>query len=367
MSEAQGARRPAGVTRVLFRCDGSPTIGLGHLVRCMVLATKLTEHQGIVRFVCREDPAGMTRPLMAGKGFSFLPVDGVDRAAPELSEQDCAQVIDTAREWPAAAVIVDHYGATSAYLNALRATGAVLGVIDDRADRDLAAVDWLLNQNLGAHRHRYAIRPDCVALLGPRFALLRPEFAAARDRMTRSFSRDDGRVLVTLGGGDTTDQMIRVLDELARVRRPLQIRCIVARVGAGAAKLAEFERQTKHRVEVLPHVDDMTPHMLWADLAISAGGSTCWELSCLGLPMIVVPASEEQRLVAAALQEAGVAMIADLISEGGPLDLATQTEGLLSDSRTRAQMSTTVGQLVDGQGADRVARSLIMTCAGHDR
>ena len=46
--------------------------------------------------------------------------------------------------------------------------------------------------------------------------------------------------------------------------------------------------------------------MLWAELAITAAGSTCWELACLGVPAVTIVTAENQRGIAASLSHAGI-------------------------------------------------------------
>jgi spore coat polysaccharide biosynthesis predicted glycosyltransferase SpsG len=99
--------------------------------------------------------------------------------------------------------------------------------------------------------------------------------------------------------------------------------------------------------------------MAWADLALTAGGSTCWELAHLGVPMLIVSLAENQLRVAHALQLAGAAVyVGDHLS----LTAASITEILdrvRAAPELRRRLSSQASQLIDGQGAARVVNRLL--------
>ena len=97
----------------------------------------------------------------------------------------------------------------------------------------------------------------------------------------------------------------------------------------------------------------MAAQMTWADVSLNAGGSTCWELLCLGVPMIVVALSSDQRRIPQALEEAGLARRITSVDAAGQAVVT-----VLADPKERAEMSFRGQTLVDGRGAQRVATSL---------
>lgn len=326
---------------ILFRCDASDSIGAGHVTRCRALAFALQERAVDVAFLMRRD--------WGVDGFEVLQApDGPDA---ELSNLDLERTIEIATTCGFETVVVDHYGAGTQYLDALKEAGLGLGVIDDQADRNLCAADWILNQNIAAYDIEYRTRSDALVLRGLRYALLRSEFAEARARLDRHRTVGDARVLVTFGGGATASLCVSLLASLDRVERPLSVRCVAMDAGA---QLKRAARESRHTVEVLGKVDDMVTQMIWADISINAGGSTCWELLCLGVPMVVLALSDNQRLNPPALEAAGLAVTADGFDAA--VDAAAM---LLTDPARRGTMAATGMELVDGHGAHRVAEALV--------
>jgi UDP-2,4-diacetamido-2,4,6-trideoxy-beta-L-altropyranose hydrolase len=323
---------------VLFRCDGSAAaIGMGHVVRCSVLAQTLKRRGCDVRFAMRK-LSGRADDFVRKAGFPVEIIAGSDSEehAP-LTETDRMRTADAARRSQARCLVVDHYGASSGYLRNMKDQGINIAVIDDLADRELTAADWLLNQNLGAASLAYRTRPDCVRVLGPSYALLRPEFGTVRGGLVRKFEPNDRRVLLTFGGGETERLCAEVMKALNNGPRRLDVRCALG--GEDAASMAEL--------------------MAWADLSVNGGGSTCWELCCLGVPMVILALAPDQASNASALERQGCALSlgewrADTIARR----LAGCVEKLLADPERRAAMSRASQALVDGSGAERTVDSL---------
>ena len=328
----------SGAPSVLFRCDGSLTIGMGHVVRSASLAVALKTRRCKVRFAMRELP-GQAGDFVRKAGFPIETIPCPDSEKNVLlTEADRACTGEAAHRSRAGCVVVDHYGASPAYMEKMKDRGMKVAVIDDLADRDLTAAGWLLNQNLGAEGLAYHTRPDCVRLLGPSYALLRPEFGIARGRLARKFAPNDCRVLLTFGGGETEPLCAEIMKALSDGPRRLDVR--YARGGEDAASMAEL--------------------MTWADLSINGGGSTCWELCCLGVPMVILTLALDQALNASALARQGCALnLGEWRADTGARRLAGCVEELLADPERRAAMSRASQALVDGAGAARAADSLL--------
>ena len=94
-------------------------------------------------------------------------------------QTDAAQTLTALQVEPVGWLVVDHYALDSRWERELRPTCRRLMVIDDLADRSHDC-DLLLDQNLGREAADYAglVPPDSMILVGPKYALLRPEFAA---------------------------------------------------------------------------------------------------------------------------------------------------------------------------------------------
>ena len=323
--------------RLLVRCDGAPDVGMGHVVRCTALAQAVRDREGVVEFAMRADrPAGAR--AVEDAGFRVFPIQHDDEAV-ELSKSHDA-------------VLVDNYEVDAGMLRRF-SVAATLAVIDDPGDRDLSAARWVLNQNLGAEELACNLSPDTVVLFGPAYALLRPEFARVRAERPRSIDPLQRSVLITFGGGDVTDYFVQVLQALEAVEETLEI------VLLGPQNVPAASRHTVRAVRANSGIAEL---MAGSDVAVTAAGTTTWELCCMRVPSFAIPIAENQRIVAQGLHRSG-AMRVYASLDAALNSLAADVPALLRDAVQRRELSERAGDLVDGLGVARAAESLIALTA----
>jgi UDP-2,4-diacetamido-2,4,6-trideoxy-beta-L-altropyranose hydrolase len=346
---------------VAFLCNASPEIGGGHVMRCLTLALALRVQGADVRFFSRVGTSE-TVPALTRSG---LVVDTVG--------SDPASWVAAIRAWHAGGVdlaVVDSYAAGAAQQTVLRSAARRLMVIDDLANR-VHDCDVLLDQNLGRNVADYAglVPPSCQVLVGPPYALLRPEFAAARPRALarRQATYEAGtpvrRIIVSLGLTDLGGITARVVTALLAADTDAAIDVVV---GSRAPSLPALRDLAAVHDCLTLHIDppDICELMVAADLAVGAAGSTSWERCCLGLPTLILVLAENQRPGACALVEAGAAMIG--IPE--PIDdrnddaehLRRAIRRLCFDHEVARGMSKVSSTICDGAGTETVVMSLAL-------
>ena len=358
--------------RVAFRADASLTIGTGHIMRCLTLAGVLRGHGAECIFFSRDHPGNLHK-LVRDQGFELMqlgPVDetlsvegaaagrhwlGVDQQRD--AEDTLAQVAGVAVDW----MVVDHYGIDAPWEAALRRRCAQILVIDDLANRAHAA-DALLDQNLGklALDYQPKVSPACKLLLGTDYALLRPEFASLRSAsLERRKLGHLRKVLVTMGGVDLDNATSAVLEALKRLADPLELEVTVV-MGTHSPWREDVIRLAHGMpfpTEVLTNVQSMGNLMYAADICIGAGGSTSWERCCLGLPSLQLVLADNQMQIANALSNVGAARLFDRNDLGTGLQIALKT--LQQNSGLMIEMSAAAAGVVDGKGAQRVAKYIL--------
>jgi len=338
---------------LLVRADANPAMGSGHVMRCLALAQAWGGRGGPVWFLSRCNNATLRQQIQA-VGAKFLSL------SPDASALlDMQSTLTLLAELKAAYVVLDGYNFDSDYQRAVRAGGCRLLVIDDTVRLTHYNADILLNQNLGAAQLKYDCNSDAVVLLGPEYALLRREFIYWRSRL-HTVPETARKVLVTLGGSDPTNATLNVIQALRRLESSrLYIRVVAGPANPHIEELRDAAAAFPGTLELLSAVSDMAALMAWADLAISAAGSTCWELACMGLPAVSLVIAENQRGIAEELGAAGVVFNLGWHAEVSAERLANAVEGLLFSSFRRLRMSQKGRALVDGKGAERVVSALL--------
>jgi UDP-2,4-diacetamido-2,4,6-trideoxy-beta-L-altropyranose hydrolase len=368
MDRVVSAPPAATAMRVAFRVDASLQIGTGHVMRCLTLANALHERGAQCEFVCRAHAGHLAARIeAAGHAVHLLPLPSEDSRDDDPTGTAHAHwlgcgwrrdAVETAaalgsvrRDW----LVVDHYALDARWESEMRSHAAHMMAIDDLADRP-HEVELLLNQNLGraAADYRALVPLTTRCLIGPDYALLRPEFARLRDY---SLARRSGaplrRILVSLGGVDRDNATGVVLKALsvAHLPRDVQVMVVMGRQAPGRESIRAQASRMPFACEVRVDVDDMAQVMADADLAIGAAGSSSWERCALGLPSIMVVLAENQRGIAAVLENAGAAV--SIPGDGRMLcDLADAVR-LLTDRAARSALGESANGLVDGLGTIR--------------
>jgi methionyl-tRNA formyltransferase len=101
----------------------------------------------------------------------------------------------------------------------------------------------------------------------------------------------------------------------------------------------------------------MAPLMAWADLAVSAGGGTLWELALMGVPAFFCIVADNQENAVLALARAGYPVISDLQAVSNA-EIGTMVNDLVTNRKHRQELSRVGRQIVDGSGAARVIRAM---------
>lgn len=335
---------------VLLRADASAEIGTGHVVRCQTLAAELIRRGWTATLASRDLPAGLTRSVRES-GIALVEIP------PGVPYDDEFTAIAAIAERPVDLVVVDHYRLGVDWHIAARSVARSLLAIDDLADRSLAA-DIVLNQNLGPSASRYSglVSATTRVLIGPLFALVRPEFASARERSRERTGRIQ-RILVFMSGIDLDDITGRAAHAAASLGADVDVDLVV---GAGYPFAAELGAWANDRPRTVLHVDtpDMAGLMARADVAIGAPGSASWERCTLGLPTVLVTLADNQAENARLLGEARAAIDlgpAASVTAGDLEDALTQ---LANDPERLLAMAQAAGWITDGRGTIRVADEL---------
>jgi UDP-2,4-diacetamido-2,4,6-trideoxy-beta-L-altropyranose hydrolase len=334
--------------QVLFRADASSEIGTGHVVRCQALAGELQRRGWGATLISRELPPGLLR-LLRASGIQTL------RLPPASRTDEEPGIIAAALPRPAALLVIDHYGIGAEWQAAASDRAERLMAIDDLADRS-HSVDLLLNQNLGASEtlYRGLVPPGAEVLCGPDFALIRPEFAAARSRARDRSGRID-RILVFMSGADQDDVTRRAASAAMTLGVPVD-------VVVGPAY--PFEPELRAWVDGQPLVDlhvntsGMVGLMERADLAIGAPGSASWERCTLGLPTVLVTLADNQAEAARRLAEAGAGLDLGWHTAVAAHDLEMALIDLRANPHRVRAMAEAAARITDGRGIIRVADHL---------
>lgn len=341
--------------RAAFRVDAGLEIGGGHLMRCLTLADALREKGGQVSFFIR-DREGNRADLVLQRGYDLFLLPRLEKPfeaelgdpdhAPWLGcsqDQDAADVLvqlDQSPDW----LIIDHYGIDHRWVAALGLSKTTRTLnIDDLDDRDLGCQIVLDQAYLHDKPRRH---PSPINLLGPKYALIRPEFSELRETSLARRLANPGldRVLVCPGTVDPTQialMAIEALDAFPELKVDFAI-------GSACRHLPEIQKACLNQPSWTLYTDtqDMPSLMAQADLAIGAGGMTTWERCTLGLPTLYAQAADNQGGIVSHLNARGA---------GHEFEDQSDLRNLLEKARELLrEWAETTSAICQGRGVSRV-------------
>ena len=359
---------------LIIRSDASIQIGTGHVIRCLTLADELRGRGAEVVCVCREFDGNLCDHIEE-KGYSVhrLPVSdtstqniesnlkhaawlGADWQTDAEQVEEIIKSLGTIPDW----FVVDHYALDERWEEYLRPYVKKIMVIDDIADR-LHDCDLLLDQNFYKNlENRYdgLVPLGCKKFLGPKYALLRPEFREARKTLRKS-DEHVKRIMIFFGGSDSTNETTKALEAIRKLNRIDIIVDVV--VGVLNTHRKVIEKMTSDMSYCTCHfnVEDMAALMIKADLTVGAGGITIWERCALALPSVIITVAENQTKTVSDMAESGYLLFlgrSEAVSVDSlyhALEIAIQSPWFLISFARKTL------PLVDCKGAKRIAQELM--------
>ncbi len=343
--------------KFIIRADGSPSIGTGHIFRTLALARQLKCSNHTISYLCKPlIPALEARLVKEGFKVQHL-ADG------KTFDAEIPAVLDIVKEQAPEWVIVDHYEVKEKYYDQLKQLGCKVLAIDD-INHTKFPINILLNQNIYAEEIHYSCSTSTRSLMGPQYALIDEVYEQKRTlAKPRSCLK---KVLIFMGGADKDNQTLKALQAVILSGRNVEVNIVL-----GSAY--QFEDALRQAIALtpqvriykdLPHLADL---MLEADLAIVTAGSTCWQMCCVYLPMLLISVADNQVPVGQGIARAGAGRY---LGTGVHMSVEQMAQTILSiEDDELKSMSQKAGAICDGAGVKRVIaslRNIILRPAGLD-
>jgi UDP-2,4-diacetamido-2,4,6-trideoxy-beta-L-altropyranose hydrolase len=317
-------------------------------MRCLALAQEIKQRGHTVSFVtCCNSEKLCRRIKNEGFHIHFLSKLGNLKEAMEFLKAEKP-------DW----VVLDGYHFGTDYQKRVKDSGYRLLVIDDYAHLGYYYPDIILNQNYGAENLSYCAETYTKLLLGTKYVLLRKEFLACVHRR-RKFPEVGKNIVITMGGGDIENNTLTIIEALNRIKQPLYIKIVLGANNPHFDSIKNEAGKGAHTAEILTAADNMATIISWADIAISAGGTTVWELAFMGLPSVLCIVAKNQERTIKALAEDGFFLSPNWPRETTFHNIKEMIENLILDKNLRKILSEKSQTLVDSKGAERVFNALM--------
>ena len=340
---------------LIIRADSTPRIGTGHIMRCIALAQAWQDRGGEVTFISHCE-SKLLRQRIQDEGFNLVSVQ-VSHPGPfdlEFTLDFLRNLKTSSQEQPI--VVIDGYHFDTDYQKAIKKNGYKLMVIDDYNHLSYYQADILLNQNINAPELKYSCSENTVQLLGCKYVMLRREFFRYRE-FKREIPEKARNILVTMGGADPDNVTLKVLKAIYLLNEPdIEVKVIVGPSNPNLEVLQSEVMSYDLPVSLIfsPPPEKMPEFMAWADMAVTAGGSTCWELAFMGVPSLIITVAENQEGIGEGLEKVGAARNLGWFFKIDVNGLKDEIRKIIYDNNIREEMYSKGKKLVDGLGLKRI-------------
>lgn len=335
-----------------IRADGNAEIGMGHLVRCMSLAKAFVSKGFTAVFITAED---CSKELLKKNRFEQIVLDSDFKNL--LGECNKLQEIISNRKIEL--LILDSYFINEEYLSRLKKVVPV--VCFEEEPGEYRSIDGIINYNIYAEDLYHEINYDknINLYLGSSYAPLRLEFLNRRITVKDKLQK----ILILMGGSDSLNISGQLVKRFLSMEdwklKNLEFFVVCGPFNPHLQELAELEN---NQIHILVDVDDMASLMEKCDMAISAAGSTMYELAALGIPTICCYYVDNQRKIAEAFSSLSTVVNTGNYAENPDQvlnNILVNTINMIEDKKIREENSLSMNKLVDGNGAMRLVETLM--------
>jgi len=342
---------------LMIRADANSKIGSGHLMRCMAMAREWQKRGGKVSFIGRIESTDLRKKIKINN-FNFV---YVDKSYPHKNDikqiKNIISLMADKNTW----VLLDGYHFDEAYHREIKKAGCRLIVLDDTGHLNDYGPDILLNPNPYAENIDYHFGSNTRSLLGSKYFLLRNEFLEWKEKQP-AMPETAKNILVTLGGADHhngTGTILRAIKNLKRSN--LFLKVLVGPLNPHLAILESELSGAPFPYQIHTSAANMAAFMWKADLAISAGGGTSFELVYMGVPVAVTATADNQLNNVEALEKLDAAINLGPIHSLDEKRLSERIEEVIDSKEKRAALSESGKKIIDGKGIKRAVEAMAPT------
>lgn len=360
------------MVKVCIRADGGKDVGLGHIMRCLSLAQTFRRNGDKVYFFSKLDE-GIKK--IRQENFEFVRLvsavqeaDGYLYDNPTHLADEVSEMIALLQEYRIDVLVIDTYNVSREYFLALKPYVNRLAYVDD-INKFPYPVDIVINGNITGKFLGYQKYDQEQGLfLGTEYNMIRDEFSNIPPRTIR---RNVKEILITTGGGDPFKLTSKLLDILLKDEeyRHLRLNVLVGSGFTNCGNLGDLSKNCDnvflYANSVLSHIlpdiiySEVSPIMLRSDLAISAGGSTLYELAACGTPAMAIILADNQEGIVHKMDELGYVKSLGWYAQLSEELVLDNLGKIMGDVQRRREMSTKGQRLVDGKGTERIVRSIL--------
>lgn len=337
--------------KIGFRLDANEKIATGHMMRCISIALKCRQEGIDCVFLLAQD---INTDVLDSNEFKYIVMNGHW----DDWNEDVSIVLEWIDKLKIKLLVVDSYQTTEFFLKQVNLAIPTI-YIDDFCKTKYAVsgvINYVNNSNVDILENLYR-KTKIKIISGTKYAPLRDEFSENIE-----VDIDHFQILLTTGGADPYHMTCRMVKYFLADKELQQYRLliIIGKLNSDEEQIRELELGND-RIQVLKNVNNMAELMQKSYIAISAGGSTIFELCATKTPIVCFSFSDDQRIYTQELAKQGVLLYCgdarDQINIVG--NISENVKKVIKDENVYKELQSNMSVITDGQGAARIAKELI--------
>jgi len=255
-------------------------------------------------------------------------------------------------------VIINHRNVSLKTIERLNHEHYIVVIIDQLGNKPIIC-DLLINKSLVPEWLQYDFpmnQPLCC--FGADYAILSDCYRKLQLKK-KTFSKDRYTILVSMGGVDRTGATLRIIEALQQIEN-ISKEIVIGKGFAYMKQLNKLREKNNDPSFVFSFdVSDLSERISKADIMISAGGNTLFEIACVGTPGIVLWEDEHEYTQGVNFEKRGTVICIGNGIKTSINVISNSVRMLLKDSAKREKMSQCGKRIVDGQGKKRICSKIM--------
>ncbi|MBA7558934.1 hypothetical protein ES708_00545 [subsurface metagenome] len=336
------------IFKIVFRCDASPDIGLGHLIRCLAVAKELQKQNHISFATIKDD----TNLYIKDNSFEIF-----FKEKDETEEKYLKRLNHIIH--PDIIVIDKKYPYRIESLNNFKQNNIKIIMIDNICE-GLSKCDEIIfpNAHLDKNVLKKYLSPERIRQVktGPEYIVLRKDILDLKNKANHNLHYP-ANIVMTTGGTDPEGVLLKLIPWLKEMNLKANFMILIGQAFKYKDELEKIIINLPNNFRVLPY---SLEEFLEADIVICTFGISIYEMIYMQIPTICISHSRENAKSAKILKERyGIIEDMGFVENLNPQNLHISIKKLLEKKTYYQKIVQKCNNLIDGKGAKRISNVII--------